>query len=223
MAGKREDQITNVRITSAFQARKKHLIRRQIINLEGDRLVPEPGSSSSPGLLRKSQVEDYMLDDTTGAPVELATNKAPEHMLVPSLADSNEPASSLMMPDYGDEWVSDSSTTDDTLPQDSNRSGSITHRSDLLDWSVVDAKMEADRNFKKELEKLAEDSQSSWVLKHLLRKAYPEIQENPRSKAKVPESKIGVVRLEDFLGRKFIFPFDRCKTWEVSVQVPLIK
>lgn len=228
LAGTHEDQTetTTVRIVSAFHVPEMHLIRRQITNVEGNRRESRPESSSSPGLLQKSRVDDTMLDETPGgAAVEPATVKTPEHTSVPSLAGSRESSPSPLVPEYGDSWASDSNTPDDTSSQDSSRSGSVAYpsASGLLDWSVVDAKLKADRKLKNELRKLAGNSKSSWVLKHLLQKAYPETQKKPGSKAKVPQSKKGIIRLKDCIGRKFIFPFDACKTWEVSVQVPPTK
>lgn len=193
-----------------------HLIRRQITHLEDSRQDLGTGSSSSLGLSQKSRVDDNMLDETPGKAVELAIAMTPERTPVPSLADSNEFPSSPVILDSGDEWVSCSDTPDDPLSQDLSRSGSVTHPSDSFDGSVVGATFGADRKSQEKLEKRAK---SSGILKKSLKKVRPEAQEKPRSQAEIPKSKKGMVRLKDCYGRKFIFPFDACKTWEVSVQV----
>lgn len=192
-----------------------HLIRRQTTHLEDSRQDLGTGISSSLGMSQKSPVDDNMLDETPGTAVELVTAMTPERTPVPFLADSNEFPSSPVIADSGDDWVS-CSDTPDPFSQDLSGSGSVAHPSGSFDSAAVGARFGADRKSRKELEKL---TKSSWILKKSLKKAHPEAQKKPRSKAKIPKSKKGMVRLEDCTGRKFIFPFDACKTWEVSVQV----
>ena len=155
-----------------------------------------------------------MLEErSTASPKPLADPKLKPSPL-PSVADSHDTDDADPLSGGIEEWVLDSTASDD-VTDPVGESNSSEH-------ALFDAKLRVDRAFAKEL-RMRQKSQRGKLNVHafnnLVKTAYPEIYEQSKPRSKQMEPTKEVIRLSDFMDRHFIFPYEDCKTWTVSCQL----